>query len=391
MTAPRKPLDLKKTFELDVKRVPQPQPHDAYLPKVPGPVHTDIISSFLNLNKEKDYKNSAALSTSCVQLYSLYQPALTKQHLHLQQQFLQAVVDDRIEEVKSILNIHPGLLLDAPKQKLEIESQYTWQRFNLEGENALTIAAKRRQLEMLESLMPYVDKLQNQKLAGEIKADVLSKWPFYEHKEEKNEFHIPAEYITDLKAMIEVFKNETFPNGTGDEAKLSDTTEIALQQFRNKILPENAVTLAESVQVELLLYAAYKIYDDGDFDVLKDSDKQSAYRRYIHGFIQSLLSPKDAEKWCEGLVSIIAEQREISERARSLKLIGGENFYRSTWDSFSGLGGRYFCGGGGEFWRTGRRFKASSRLFGEAISSKNTRATRLLCSAQEIDHALKIV
>jgi len=363
---------------------------------VPGAVRTHIISRFLNL--EKDHKTSAVVTTSCLQLYRLYQPALTKQHLQLQQQLLQAVVDDQIETVKSILDIHPALLLDTPKQKLEIESKYTWQRFNLEGENTLTIAAKRRQLEMLGSLMPYVDKLQDQKLAEEIKADVLSKWPSYEHKEKKNEFYIPAEYIADLEAMIEVFKNETFPNGSGVEEKLSDKTKIALQQFRNKILPENAVTLAKSVQAELLLYAAYKIYDDY-LDALGYGDKRRAYCRYIIGFIQSLLSPKDAEKWCEGLYyGIEQKQVIISERARSLKLVGGEDFYRSSWDSFSGLGGKYLCEaprwrrGSGEAVevREGRRGYCP-RLLEKLCQAKNIRATKLLCSAQKIAHALKTV
>jgi hypothetical protein len=107
MAAPRKPLDVKGT--------PQPRPHGLDLLEVPAAVHQNIISGFLN------HKKSAGLSRSCRQLHSIYQPALT------QQQFLQAVVDDQIETVQSILNKHPSFLLDAPKQKLEIESKYTWQ------------------------------------------------------------------------------------------------------------------------------------------------------------------------------------------------------------------------------------------------------------------------
>ena len=80
MTDTRK--DLKKTpIKLDVKRAPKPQLSNAYLAKLPKVLHEGFITPCLDL--EKDHKTSACLAGSCLQLNSIYQPALTKQHRQL--------------------------------------------------------------------------------------------------------------------------------------------------------------------------------------------------------------------------------------------------------------------------------------------------------------------
>jgi hypothetical protein len=323
MTTSREPLvagDSKKTSsDRDIKRVLQPP--QAYLPKVP-PIYLNLITQFLNL--EKDHKTLAGLSGSCSQLSSIYRPALTRQN---RQKFLQPVVDNDIETVKQILNAKPALLLDKLEEDLVIDSKDTLEKLNLKGENALTIAAKRRQIEMLKILMPYVDKFQDQKLIGNIKADVLSKWPSYEHKEKKDKWNIPVHYIVELEKIIEIFKNETFPNGTEAKAKLSEKTELALEQFIDKILPAKAVTLDESIQPELFLYAAYKVHYNHYHDVNFNFDKLAAYCRRIIGLLQSRLTRKDKESWV------------------GLKI---EHLYRKERLDLSGIGGQYFGGSDGQ-------------------------------------------
>jgi hypothetical protein len=369
--------DLKKTpIKLDVKRAPEPQLSNAYLAKLPKVLHEDFIIPCLDL--KKDHKTSAGLSSSCVQLYSIYQPPLTKQHIQLRQKLFQAVVDGDLDIVKRILDANVALLLDKPKEDLEIQSQLTWDIFNFKDENALTIAAKRRQIEMLETLLSYVSKCQDQKLAEKTKKDALSKWPSYEHKEKKGEFDIPADYTAELKKMVNVFKNEKFPDGTGVDAKISKETELALRQFRDKILPEKAVTLDESIQPELFLYAALKIYDDCFYD-FKNWDQRDAYCKEIVGPAQRRLTREDAVPWCEGLYYVVEQQQPISARARSLKLLDNENFYLSSRESSSGLRGKYFCGVGRGDACLGHAL-LSPRVFGKTISSKNSGLSRLMRS-----------
>jgi hypothetical protein len=313
---------------------------------------------------------------------SIYKNPPIKEPQELRRQFLQAVVDDEIKTVKQILDKKPAFLLDKSKEDLVIESQYTWEKLNLKGENALTIAAKRRQIEVLETLMPYVEKLQDQKLAEETKADVLSKWPSYEHKEKKDEWNIPAEYIAELEKMIEVFKNETFPSGTEVGAKLSEKTELALQQFIDKILPDKAVTLDESIQAELFLYAAYKVYHD-HFDDLQDEDKRTAYCTRIIGFSQSRLTRNDMKPWCEGIHNVVEEQRPIGEPAQKLKLVTGKHFYRSGRLDFSELGGTFYFG---IFSRCLEGIASTSKahvIFKKLCQAK-TEALQKLCISQTI-------
>src|SRR6266487_4897352 len=106
---------------LDAKRTPQPA--HAFLTKTPH-----VIEKIISRHLDNDPKALAALSQSCSSLYSnsSYQSNLTQKRL---KQLLQAVVDDRIEEVKKILDTNPKLLLEKPDAKMVIESQYTWQKF----------------------------------------------------------------------------------------------------------------------------------------------------------------------------------------------------------------------------------------------------------------------
>jgi hypothetical protein len=388
MTTTRKPfIDLEKTpIDFETKR--ELQPLNAYLLETPTELK-DTIDGYLNLNK--DHKMSARLPLVCVKYYSMYQPPLKEKHLQLLRELLQAVVDSKIDTVKKILDVYPDLLLVKPKQKLVIESQYTWQKFNVENENALTIAAKRRQFKMLEILLHYVNKLQDQDLIMNTKADVLKKWPTYEHKGEKGKFDIPHEYVTEINRMISVFKKETFPNGKKIGAKLSDETEVALRQFLDKILPEDSVTLDNSIKPELFIYAAFKIYNDNCSEW--QDRKKSAFCRPIIGILQSLIPPEEAEKWCENLVGVVGHGMVISPRAKSLKLNGGIDFYRSSRDSFSALGGEYFCGILGErdagFLRLFHLLGGQNSL--EQHWNQKTAALQKLCIVQTIGHSLKIV
>jgi hypothetical protein len=380
---------LKNTpIKLGFKRVPQPS--NAYLAKLPADLHQNFIDPCLNL--EKDHKRSAGLARSSIQLYSIYQPALNKQY---RPQLFQAVVDGDIEIVKRILDTNLGLLLDKPKEDLVIQSQLTWDIFNFKDENVFTIAAKRRQIKILELLSSYLNKLQDHTLIEITKKEVLSKWPSYEHKEKKGKFDIPADYIVELNRMVNVFNDETFPNGTEVNAKISKETELALGQFRDKILPRKAATLDESIQPELFLYAALKIYDDCFFD-FKSWNQRDAYCKEIVGPAQRRLTREDAIPWCEGIYYVVEENRAISDHAGSLKLGDDKNFYLAAPDFAAGLGGKYFCDSDGNradvglIGGTPHRGRVRSCHLKKLFQAK-TAACRDLCEALTIAHALKIV
>jgi len=359
----------------DAKR--EPQSDLAYLPKVPSAVHKTLIHSYL------ENQDRASLSRSCFDLYSIYQPDLTKQRL---QQLLQAVIDDKREQVKQILDENPRLLLEEPHQTLVIESQYTWQKFY--AENALAMAAKRKQIEMMEVLLPYFDKLPPSARVLQTKTDALAKWSFLsDYKEDKGEISIPHEYTLYLQFLIDVFVRENFPNGHYTAAELSEETTAVLNQFRDILLPRNPVRLNDYVDPELFLYAAYKTYEE-NFDRFLNWHQLDFFCVKIIGFAQSLVTPETAKTICEGLSAVVENKKAISARAASHKLLMGEDFYRPGRDVVSGLGVEYVVGGPGCKHKAGEVSWARTwhRIPLELLYQAKTRSWQTLC-----DLSLKVL
>ncbi|OGT38518.1 MAG: hypothetical protein A3F11_04495 [Gammaproteobacteria bacterium RIFCSPHIGHO2_12_FULL_37_14] len=262
-------------------------------------------------------------------------------------QFLQAVMNDNSDLVKQLLDKHPELLVVKPiaydEKEFVIESPYTWQRFDVEDKDALTIAVKRKQFKMIELLLSYYDKLEQTEAVMTAKTDALSKWSHYEMH--NDEIVIPREYAAYLESLIDVFANETFPNGTAIDSPLGEQTEEALNWFRKITLPNKAVKLDDdALDPELFLYAFYKRYVN-HFNRFQNWGQRDHFCIKVGGWIQSLLTPETAKIFCEGLYYVVEENRAINHRAESLKLLDGESFYRSSRDSLSALGGKYLCGG----------------------------------------------
>ncbi len=119
--------------------------------------------------------------------------------------FLQAIIDDDRKTVTEFLNHRPELLL-MNAANIKIESKLTWQKFKLgAGDTPLAIAAKRHQIEMINLLLPYYDKLaqdgrlndESRQHAINAKEAGLKAWKFYETRrnvENENEIVIPTEY-----------------------------------------------------------------------------------------------------------------------------------------------------------------------------------------------------
>lgn len=288
-------------------------------------MHLDVLSPHL------DSATDVRLLISCGHFASRYQSDISYCTL------LQFMIDDDREKVKQILDKHPTLLLHVPNEKFIVSSRYTWQKFF--AEPALTMAMKRKQIEMIKLILPYYDKLPQTDEIQAAKRKALSAWADYA------DIVIPHEYEIYLQSLVDVFAEETFPHGKKINARLSDKTEAALRLFRRIMLPHGAVKLDDYFEPEIFLYAAYKIY-------IKNANKlQNSGREHfcvkVIGFIQSLLTPETAKILCEGLYFVVEEKRSISDQGKSLKLHGGEAFYRSSRVSRSGLGFDYCCGAGG--------------------------------------------
>src|SRR3990167_730368 len=153
------------------------------------------------------------------------------------QRFLQAVINDDRQTVKVMMDKMPQLLLVTPSSYLVVESQKTWQKFY--AEPALTMTYKLKQIKMTELLLSYYDKLPQDDVV-KAKTAGLSAWkPYAILKNANNDAKIliPQEYTSLAQSMVDVFREETFPNGIPGKnnipwkIKLSERTESALSSL----------------------------------------------------------------------------------------------------------------------------------------------------------------
>ncbi len=270
--------------------------------------------------------------------------------------FLQAVIDDDVETVKKCLDAEPDLISGQPDKNLVIESKLTWQKFY--AETALTMAVKRKQIKMIELLLPYYDKLPQTEDIIKAKTEALSAWVFYEtqkNAEGVDEIIIPQEYAAYAQSLIDVFQEETFPNGDPGvngiplNVALSEKTECALESLFNILLPKKAVKLDDYIDPELFLLALYKTYDDdhdNNDEGFENWEQRDAFCIRMIGLAQSVLPPETTNIFCSGLY-FFEENTKISAHTNSLKLRNGKAFYRPSRDVRSGLGFEYVCDNGG--------------------------------------------
>ena len=290
----------------------------------------------------QDKKDKATYAITCKTINNFFQPDLDKFGLY------QSVIDDDREAVQRILSRKPELLIVEPKN-LIIESQLTWQKFFIEKATVAVMAAKRKQIKMLELLLPYYDKLEQTDEVRKAKAEALSAWKIYETKkntEGEDEIVIPSEYADYAKSLVYVFSEETFPNGSDKYGygMLSEKTELTLSTLFNRLLPDEAVKLDDYLDVELLLLAIYKAYWDHF-----NWEQRDAFCIRVRGLIQSVLTPETAKIFCESLDHMVTamkngEKKDLSKAAVSHKLKSGEPFYRESRDSKEGAGYNFYCG-----------------------------------------------
>jgi len=256
----------------------------------------------------------------------------------------QAVIDGNYQWVSRVLEARPALLLMKCPQNLIIQSQCTWQTFCI-NEDVLTVAVLRKQFEMIKLLGFYYDKLEQTGDLKEARKNALSKWTPYAMKLNAagvNRIVIPEEYFGFIQACIDVCKEEIIADG-----KLGEKSKAAIDIFRNRLLPVDApIKLYDYIDVELLLLAAYQLFEDGSYNT---KTKLQRFSAQTVGLIQGVISPETATILCEGL-DVVAqamqagELPQISDQALSLKLRDGDLFYRAAANLLSGLGYTFLCG-----------------------------------------------
>jgi hypothetical protein len=170
-------------------------------------------------------------------------------------------------------------------------------------------------------------------------------------------------------------------NGNPDILHLSDKSEFAIKRLFDQLLcPKKAVKLDNHIDVELLLLAVYKAYED-NFNRFQNWQQQDAFCMRVIGLIQSVLTPETAKMFCEGIFDVaksigptraITEVR-ISDLAKQYKVRGRESFYHSSRDSQRGLGFEFLCGSLG-ISNSGRWGGRNSVVpLGKTMSSKNSK------------------
>jgi hypothetical protein len=381
--APAAPTTTPLTHEQGAKRA-KTSPTANYLSNMPDDV-LHIIGQNLNL---KDLTNLSDLSKPLTDPSkpSLFSPdvfAVDIKTRTLSKDLFQAIIDDKRETVARLLKDNLELALKAyPKEGEFIESQYTWQHFNLRGLSPLKVACQRKQIEMVKILLPladqYIESLKKQEekakqeqastpaasaekeealrhlqalreKAEKEREEALKAWKPYEtqlNANGKKEIVIPQEYQDIITPLIDAFSRENFPHGPLTRDRLSDATEKCLADFRAKLLTKNPISL----DLELLLLAVYEIYyTPRFFDQLQTWDQKDRFCINVIGFIQGILPPETARAFCEGCYHVSMRGQPIQAKAASLHFKDDTPFYRSSRETASGLGFEHLAGVGREW------------------------------------------
>lgn len=253
----------------------------------------------------------------------------------VQTEFLQAVIDDDRYTVQSMLDANPELLLINPPNGLLIESKYTRRKFY--AESPLYMACRRKQIEMVEILLPYYTELVNSnKLEQSIVEDDLLAWKSYDlqkNEDGKDEISIPDEYAKYAQSLINAFMAETFPNGVPGEGitpinvNLSEDTESALSFLLNILVPKNPQRLDNHIDVELFLLATFKAYL-ANIDSFRNDNQRDQFCIRVIGLIQRALIPETGKSRCQRLYGSAGKINIWDKRPTVFKLYDGEEFSR---------------------------------------------------------------
>jgi hypothetical protein len=261
-------------------------------------------------------KDKFPLSRVGANFHAFFQPDLDKTAL------LQAVVHDKKQRVKKILDAKPELLLAEPSN-LVIENKYTGQKFC--DAEALKWALMRGQIEMVRLILPYFEKLEKRDVIEDGKKEAQRQWDEVSDaisKQEKNLDHI-------IQPLVTVLSKETLSNGSKDDKlidRISEETITTFSEFVKKILPDEAFTLDNYVDTEKLLVAAHNVFGM-QCHTFQDQNQREIFQILVINFLQSVQNPELVKALWKNLYNelyfVTEKKSSISVHADSL--MAGEN------------------------------------------------------------------
>ena len=289
----------------------------------------------------------------------------------------QAVIYDERETVVKLSKERSDLFLRSVTEPIPnrfvTESKFTFQKFDLQGENLFTAVVRLKQMEMIKTLLdcckPFEKDVLLKAALQRTILDALAKWVYYDmiiqpntdsNAEAEEEILILPEYIHLAQSLLDVFMVETFPNGVPGQpgisfdVALSERAESALTALHNILVPKTAVKLDEHIDAELLLLAIYTVcrnhiqaLNRGLTD--DEWDKLDILAIRAIGLSQSAQIPETAKILCESLVEVVealkkGQEKKISDKAARHQMKGGEDFYRSSRHVRSGMAFQFLCG-----------------------------------------------
>lgn len=379
---------IKKDFHLK-RKTQSPK----LLTAIPNVLHSQIMESFLC-----DHQALANLSSTCTFFRADTESTLNKNIL---KELLQAAIDDHQTLVTKILSSAGPerlfyLLTTDPAQVgiSQIESQYTWLRYK--PKKVFQMVQLLNQPDMIALFLPYFDKLEMFYGTGKIKRsdqqddrpERIKQWVLPNELSSSKQKSLQNHYMNNhFLPLIKTFAADDTIQVIWDTNKETNRVELtvlqnqettlALDGFRNRLLPAHAIDLDKVdtlttlgqpynyVDIEQFLKAACKAYDVY-FDTFKQRAQRDAYSIYIAGFILSLFNPEDGKKVCEGLYYIINKLRPVSPRAARLQMKDGVKFYRDSRNSHSGAGYDFLCDlseGGGSRATFGRDRDSGNKVY----------------------------
>jgi hypothetical protein len=105
-----------------------------------GDVFVAIVNNSFSDNQTTTFMGT--LSNTHPAFYEIFKKPLDQRLFTALTALYQAVIDDDQDKVKTVLDLHPKLLLHPIPQDFTIESKLTWQKFYVE--DALMMAVKRK-------------------------------------------------------------------------------------------------------------------------------------------------------------------------------------------------------------------------------------------------------
>lgn len=219
------------------------------------------------------------------------QPSETKL-LKKAKQLYQAIVDDQEYLISRIVTKYPDcILLPAPPEHVVICS-FTKRQFVISGRNALSLAIELQKPKFFKQMTNIVETEQGITEEWQTTFSKTLIGVSYYYRENHNvDIIIPKKYDECISAVMNAVIKQCDTDG-----QLSELGQKIFNTFKTIVFPNGPEPLEDIWNIPLLLVAARHCFSKFT-NVLPDS-KKDYYWIHVIGFLQTLLSPKDAAWLC---------------------------------------------------------------------------------------------